>query len=250
MQRRSGQLETGSAGVQVAATLDLQSLRSRCEAGEEFKFLLFWGHTVPTGGQVGKTCLSQWYPSPFTVDGVLYRTAEHFMMAEKARIFGDDEKLAEILAAAKAPQVSTPWRHENAAANAPCLQAPVNALFVILTVHCLRLDQMNVCVEPELLVQAKKLGRLVEGFDAAVWAEHCRRIVTEASEHKFAQNPHLKEFLLSTGETVLVEASPYDNVWGIGLAANDPLALDPRTWKGENLLGFSLMDARSALQEL
>ena len=113
MQLRSGQLETGSAGVQVAATLDLQSLRSRCEAGEEFKFLLFWGHTVPTGGQVGKTCLSQWYPSPFTVDGVLYRTAEHFMMAEKARIFGDDEKLAEILAAAKAPQVSTPWRHEN-----------------------------------------------------------------------------------------------------------------------------------------
>ena len=113
MQRRSGQLETGSAGVQVAATLDLQSLRSRCEAGEEFKFLLFWGHTVPTGGQVGKTCLSQWYPSPFTVDGVLYHTAEHFMMAEKARIFGDDEKLAEILAAAKAPQVSTPWRHEN-----------------------------------------------------------------------------------------------------------------------------------------
>ena len=58
-------------------------------------------------------CLSQWYPSPFTVDDILYRTAEHFMMVERAGNFGDDEKLAEILAAAKAPQVSIPWRHEN-----------------------------------------------------------------------------------------------------------------------------------------
>lgn len=100
-----------------------------------------------------------------------------------------------------------------------------------------------------LYVQAKKLGRLVSGFNADQWAANSRRIVTEASQHKFAQNPHLGEFLLSTGEAVIVEASPYDTVWGIGMGATDPLALDPHSWKGENLLGFCLMDARSALRE-
>ena len=115
---------------------------------------------------------------------------------------------------------------------------------------CCECEGLDVYAELELRVQAKKLGRLVSNFDGAVWAEHSRRIVTEASEHKFSQNPHLKEFLLNTGDAVLVEASPYDTVWGIGLAATDPLALDPRSWKGDNLLGFSLMDARSALREI
>ena len=96
---------SGNIHVPVTTTLDLHSLRGRCNAGEDFKYLLFWGHTVPKGGKVGKTCLSQWYPAPFTVDGVLYRTAEQFMMAEKARLFGDEEKLVQILAAEKPPQV-------------------------------------------------------------------------------------------------------------------------------------------------
>lgn len=99
-------------------------------------------------------------------------------------------------------------------------------------------------------VQAKKLGRLVARFDPYVWAQNCRRIVTEASQHKFAQNADMKQFLLSTGEAVIVEASPRDKVWGIGLAASSPLALDPHTWDGQNLLGFSLMDARNNLREL
>lgn len=98
-------------------------------------------------------------------------------------------------------------------------------------------------------MQAKKLGRQVSGFVAEEWEANCCRIVTEASQYKFAQNPHLKEFLLSTGDAVLAEASPYDKVWGIGMGATNPLALDPRTWKGKNLLGFCLMDARSTLRE-
>lgn len=85
--------------------LDLQVLRERCDAGEEFDFLLFWGHTVPKDGKVGKTCLSQWYPAPFTVDGVLYPTAEHYMMAEKARLFNDEEMLVNILNDEKPGQV-------------------------------------------------------------------------------------------------------------------------------------------------
>lgn len=97
------------SSANINTGLDLETLRRRCDEGEEFEYLLFWGHSVPKGGKVGKTCLSQWYPSPFTIDGVLYRTAEHYMMANKARLFGDDDKLAEILAAEKPPQVRTPF---------------------------------------------------------------------------------------------------------------------------------------------
>ena len=68
---------------------NLQELRTRSASGEQFAFVFFWGHQVPQDGTVTKSCLSQWYPAPFTVDGVRYPTAEHWMMAEKARLFRD-----------------------------------------------------------------------------------------------------------------------------------------------------------------
>ena len=69
--------------------LDRLTLIERIAAGEQFTYVFFCGHTVPKDGSVGKTCFSQWYPSPFTVDGVLYPTAEHWMMGAKARLFKD-----------------------------------------------------------------------------------------------------------------------------------------------------------------
>ena len=68
---------------------DLQQLQIRAADGEQFEFLFFWGHQVPKDGTVTKSCLSQWYPASFTVDGLHYPTAEHWMMAEKARLFDD-----------------------------------------------------------------------------------------------------------------------------------------------------------------
>ena len=65
---------------------------------------------------------------------------------------------------------------------------------------------------------------------------------------KFSQNAELGAFLLGTGHQVLVEASPVDPIWGIGLAATDPAAQDPRAWRGLNLLGFALMAARDVLR--
>ncbi|HEU4777645.1 MAG TPA: NADAR family protein, partial [Telluria sp.] len=73
-------------------------------------------------------------------------------------------------------------------------------------------------------------------------------IVVRANVEKFAQNAELADFLLQTGERVLVEASPVDTIWGIGLAADDEHAEQPRHWNGLNLLGFALMEARSQLQ--
>ena len=67
---------------------------------------------------------------------------------------------------------------------------------------------------------------------------------SRAASHKFGQHPALREFLLGTGDRVLVEASPMDRVWGIGLAADDERAADPARWRGLNLLGFALMEAR------
>ncbi|WP_181139641.1 NADAR family protein [Streptomyces sp. Ru71] len=176
-----------------------EALVRAVHAGARIKYLHFWGHRPRPDGSIGPSCLSQWWPSPFVVDGVRYETAEHWMMAGKARLFGDAEAERRVLAAS----------HPS---------------------------------------QAKKAGRLVRGFDEAVWERERFRIVVEGSVHKFSAHPELREFLLNTGERVLVEASPVDRVWGIGLAADDDAARDPERWRGPNLLGFALMEARGRVR--
>ncbi|MCT9935106.1 NADAR family protein [Planotetraspora sp. A-T 1434] len=96
--------------------------------------------------------------------------------------------------------------------------------------------------------EAKTLGRAVRGFDEQAW-NACRfDIVVRGSTAKFGQNPELLRYLLSTADRVLVEASPTDRIWGIGLTADDDRAASPTTWQGLNLLGFALMATREALE--
>jgi ribA/ribD-fused uncharacterized protein len=95
---------------------------------------------------------------------------------------------------------------------------------------------------------AKRLGRSVQGFDEKVWQAHRFDIILRGNAVKFNQNPDLLKFLLSTGSSILVEASPFDCIWGIGLKEDDPDAADPTQWHGQNLLGFTLMEVRSYLQ--
>jgi ribA/ribD-fused uncharacterized protein len=92
------------------------------------------------------------------------------------------------------------------------------------------------------------LGRQVRGFDEEAWTAARYDIVVAGSVAKFGQHEDLRAFLLATGERVLVEASPLDRVWGIGLAADDERASSPDRWVGLNLLGFALMDAREKLR--
>lgn len=176
----------------------LESLVSEVRAGSRVKYLHFWGHRPRPDGTIGASCLSQWWPSPFVVDGKHYATAEHWMMAGKARLFGDERAEERVLSAAHP-------------------------------------------------AEAKKAGRLVRGFDEAIWERERFRVVVEGSVHKFASDDALRAFLLGTGDRVLVEASPLDRVWGIGLAATDEAASDPERWRGLNLLGFALMEARAEL---
>ncbi|MEU2158585.1 NADAR family protein [Streptomyces sp. NPDC019396] len=176
-----------------------ESLIERIKGGERLKFLYFWGHTARRDGGIGPACLSQWWPSPFTVDGIEYATAEHWMMAGKARLFGDTE------------------------AERQALEAPNPAL-------------------------AKKAGRQVRGYSEEIWERERFAIVVAGSVHKFSQDPRLRSYLLTTGDRVLVEASPMDRIWGIGLAADDERVHDPARWRGRNLLGFALMEARERLR--
>jgi hypothetical protein len=97
--------------------------------------------------------------------------------------------------------------------------------------------------------EQKRLGRQVKGFDQKTWDERCVRILAAGLYHKFNQHEDLKKALLGTGSTILVEASPYDKIWGIGLSADDPRAMDPKQWKGKNLLGKVLTMVRERLLE-
>ncbi|MCM0147177.1 NADAR family protein [Photobacterium galatheae] len=157
-------------------------------------YLYFWGHQKPKSG-VSKSCFSQWYDASFEESGIRFHTAEHYMMYQKAKLFGDLAVAEKIIQSALPSEV-------------------------------------------------KQLGREVSGFDEAIWNQQRFNIVVQANRLKFGQNSDLLAFLLSTGESILVEASPVDPVWGIGLAANDERAADPAQWRGENLLGYALMLVR------
>ena len=165
---------------------------------ERIKYVFFWGHRPQRDGSIGTGCLSQWWPSAFTVDGVTFAAAEHYMMWRKALLFGDDESARRIVTAS----------------------------------------------HPR---QAKMLGRRVRDFDEPTWTAERYGIVVDAGVAKFGQNAGLRDFLAGTGRRVLVEASPTDRVWGIGLAATDERSADPAQWRGLNLLGFALMEARERL---
>lgn len=159
------------------------------EVVETPNLVLFWKPPAVFG---------QWTPSPFEVEGVRYACAEQFMMAEKARLFGDEAIRSEILA------TEDPRRH-------------------------------------------KALGRKVRGFDSQLWQAERLGIVVRGNRAKFAQNPAMLTVLANTRGKRLVEASPYDRVWGIGLRADDPRARDPARWRGTNLLGQALEQVRDEL---
>lgn len=97
--------------------------------------------------------------------------------------------------------------------------------------------------------QFKKLGRKIRHFDEKIWNEHKYEIVVRGNLEKFSQNQQLRDFLLGTNTRILVEASPCDRIWGIGMSAEDKNIENPAYWKGENLLGFALMEVRDSLLE-
>lgn len=152
---------------------------------------------------------SQWHPCYFVIDDLEYNCAEQFMMAEKARLFGDEETLEMIMDT-----------------DVPAVQ--------------------------------KALGRQIDHFSPEVWEDdedtpngkpYCWNVVWQGNLAKFQQNDYLWDLLLETDGTSLVEASPEDNIWGIGLAAGDPGCYSRDTWQRLNWLGEVLTDVREFLKQ-
>ena len=143
---------------------------------------------------------SQWWRCWFDVDGLTYNCTEQYMMAEKARLFRDEDMEEKIMLA----------QH-------PSLQ--------------------------------KKCGRKVANFDLDQWNRVAKDIVYKGNEAKFTQNPKLKKDLMKTGEALLVEASPTDVIWGIGIGLEDERRLDQANWRGTNWLGEVLTQLRNDLRE-
>jgi ribA/ribD-fused uncharacterized protein len=164
------------------------------------KFLFFWGHHPSKDGTITKTCFSQWWESSFLVEGIEYKSAEHWMMAKKAALFNDKEIFEKII----------------------------------------------YCKTP---AEAKKLGREVQNYNDTIWLENRFEIVKNGNLHKFSQSKDLKTFLLNTNERIIVEASPVDPIWGIGMASDHKDIDTPEKWKGLNLLGFALMEVRYELRK-
>ncbi len=92
--------------------------------------------------------------------------------------------------------------------------------------------------------ECKKLGRAVTPFDSSEWVKVRYSVLRKGVSAKFSQNKKLKEALLATGNAVLAEASPYDDIYGIKLTAEAALDIPPEKWLGRNLLGSALMDVR------
>jgi ribA/ribD-fused uncharacterized protein len=178
--------------------LDLPALRAAVAGGRSFQYRYFYGHRGRSDGQLSDSVFSQWWPCRFEEGGQVYTSAEQFMMAGKARLFGDAEALGDIAATCDP---------------AAC----------------------------------KALGRRVRGFDEVRWRGARFDLVTRGNVAKFAGEP-LRGYLLATGDEILVEASPRDRIWGIGLGRHSETASDPRTWRGQNLLGFALVRARAILR--
>ena len=181
-------------------TYNINWLTEKFDKGETIKYIFFWGHTNKGNEEVAKFVFSQWYHAPFVVDNIEYKTTEHWMMAHKAKLFGDNEAFAKIIKADKPAEI-------------------------------------------------KEIGRRVKGFDEIKWNDKKYEIVKNGNIHKFQQNNKLKDFLVGTADRVIVEASPTDAVWGIGLSQDSKMVENPHRWKGLNLLGFALMEVRDFLKQ-
>lgn len=175
-----------------------EKLIEKYNSGESIEYIFFW---KPQMGVVDKSCFGQWQPSIFKIDIDTYCCAEQYMMAEKARLFKDEETCKLIMKS----------------------------------------------TDPK---EMKALGKKVRNFEQDLWDKAKYSIVLNGNYFKFTQNHDMRKFLLPTGDKVLVEASPLDTIWGIGLSEDNEKSQNPNTWRGQNLLGFALMEVRDDLRKV
>lgn len=153
------------------------------------KYTFFWSN-----GSI----YSNWHLAPITIDGITYNCCEQYMMAKKAKLFGD----------------MVTWQS---------------------------------VMETPLPREQKALGRQVKNFNPDIWAVIARDVVFRANMAKFTQHNELESAIFETRHTLLVEASPYDTVWGIGMSEEDAIRVGVAHWRGTNWLGQVITEVRESI---
>lgn len=177
-----------NSGTQTAAEMD------RLRIGNTETDAIFFYRVGDAYG-----AFSNWAPTPFTVDGVSFSTAEQYIMYRKCLTFGDNVT-AEKLLSYDSPK------------------------------------------------EQKALGREAAGYIDSVWAGIRQTVAIRGLYAKFSQDAELKRLLLGTGDAVLVECTSNDRIWACGLDKDDDDRLSADRWKGQNILGFALMEVRNMLR--
>jgi ribA/ribD-fused uncharacterized protein len=179
------------------------------------EFIFFWLTYSP---------FSQWHPALFLVKDTAFTSAEQFMMYCKAKLFKDEEIAQKILEINMTNMVVKQF---------------IDGHFQEKGV-----SRKEILKDKELVKEwnkaqkeIKSLGRKVKNYNDEEWCKNRENYVYRGSYEKFTQNPELKELLIKTGDSIMVEASKFDKIWGIGMTKDDPNAMYPEKWKGLNLLG-------------
>ena len=199
-------------------------------------FTFFWHSPSP---------FSQWHPSKFVVKDKQFISGEQFMMYCKAKLFKDEEIAEQIL------ELSNSYYEVRSSEHGVYKSRPNNIATEFAIGEISKSDILNNEEEKYewdlIQKEIKKLGRKVKNYDENTWNQHKRSYVAKGNYEKFTQNPELKQILLNTGSTIMVEANPFDKVWACGLKEYDPNATSPSKWKGQNLLAKILTNLREKL---
>jgi ribA/ribD-fused uncharacterized protein len=170
-----------------------------------------------------QSVFSQWHPAKFVYKDITFSSAEQFMMYSKAKMFNADDVAQKIMDYNETPLIKKFLNGE--------------------------ISNIDICNDKTMLREwdayqkaIKDHGREVKQYVEEVWKSKRVAIVGVASREKYNQNPSYKEELLKCAGTKMVEASPYDKIWGIGLKKEDAIKISEDKWPGENLLGKVLTD--------
>lgn len=109
-------------------------------------------------------------------------------------------------------------------------------------------DKAEDIVKAKTAFQAKKIGRQIRNYNDSLWNKIRYEKMKDVLRAKFSSSAHLKQILLDTGDRILVEGSPYDKIWGVGVDWKSSSILNQSNWQGQNLLGKALMDIRKELK--
>lgn len=228
-----------------------EELRQRWEAGERFEFYFFYGHKQPAAG-VDASCLSQWFARAFEVDGIDYPTAEHWMMAEKARLFQDETMLAEILSSEDPRDAKASGRKVDGFDQDRWSE---HRFQIVKRGNLAKFGQHDdlkafllSTAEMEADVEYGKVAESTTTYETNAEGsqpDHVNEQLGLYSVPRDEGEESASDAVVSN--VILVEAAGRDTIWGIGLGKSNPKSLDPGKWRGLNLLGFALTEVREEL---